>query len=380
MSDIVFIKNEEDYLNYKKLKPVKFYNRQKVKFICKCCHNESIKAFCYLTLDFLCGKCKSKQTCKNKYGVENPSQVEEFRQKSKITCYKKYGVDNYSKSVEFEKHRKQTCQEKYGVDNPFQYNSFIEKIKQTNIKKYNNYSFAKTEEFKKLRQQTCQEKYGVDNPFQCNNHKEKSRLTCLLKYNVENYRESEEAKELRLQEFIKKLTTYNLTLLNKDTHKITIKCNKCNTDFTFSISHFYTLLKQYNNDNFCPCCSHTNLNGKSIKEKELLNYIKTIYNKQIEENTRTIISPKELDIYIPELKLGIEFDGIYFHADSRFYKETDIIERRKMTAKEIWEKDKEKDLLCKSKGIKLIRIKEYDWDNYKIHIKLWIKILISKLN
>lgn len=51
-----------------------------------------------------------------------------------------------------------------------------------------------------------------------------------------------------------------------------------------------------------------------------------------------------------------------------------------MTAKEIWEKDKEKDLLCKSKGIKLIRIKEYDWDNYKIHIKLWIKILISKLN
>ena len=289
MSDIVFIKNADDYYNYKKLKPVKFYSRQKVKFICKSCHKESVKAFYYLTLDFLCCKCKSKQTCKNKYGVENPSQVEEFRQKSKNTCYKKYGVDNYSKSIEFEKRRKQTCQEKY----------------------------------------------GVDNPFQCNNHKIKSKLTCLLKYNVENYKESEEAKELRSQEFTQKLTAYNLTLLNKDTNKITIKCNKCNTVFTFSISRFYALLKQYNNDNFCPYCSHTNLNGKSIKEKELLDYIKSIYNKRIEENIRTIISPKELDIYIPELKLGIEFDGIYFHADSRFYKETDIIERRKMTAKEI---------------------------------------------
>ena len=35
MSDIVFIKNEEDYLRYKKLKPVKYYSRQKIKFICK---------------------------------------------------------------------------------------------------------------------------------------------------------------------------------------------------------------------------------------------------------------------------------------------------------------------------------------------------------
>lgn len=33
--DIVFIKNENDYYVYKKLKPVHFYRNKKVKFICK---------------------------------------------------------------------------------------------------------------------------------------------------------------------------------------------------------------------------------------------------------------------------------------------------------------------------------------------------------
>lgn len=43
---------------------------------------------------------------------------------------------------------------------------------------------------------------------------------------------------------------------------------------------------------------------------------------------------------------------------------------------DIWQKDKEKDLLCETLGIKLIRIKEYDWDNFKTDIKEKIKKLI----
>jgi len=34
-----------------------------------------------------------QQTCLKRYGVENPSQVEEVRQKAKETCLKKYGVE-----------------------------------------------------------------------------------------------------------------------------------------------------------------------------------------------------------------------------------------------------------------------------------------------
>lgn len=65
MSDIVFIKNEEDYLNYKKLKPYYKFERRNVKFICKSCQKETIKKFRSLTLDFLCHSCQSSKSIKN---------------------------------------------------------------------------------------------------------------------------------------------------------------------------------------------------------------------------------------------------------------------------------------------------------------------------
>ena len=49
----------------------------------------------------------------------------------------------------------------------------------------------------------------------------------------------------------------------------------------------------------------------------------------------------ELDVYIPSLKTGIEYDGIAFHNDEKHIKN-----------------DNEKTQICKSKGICLVRIKE----------------------
>lgn len=86
---------------------------------------------------------------------------------------------------------------------------------------------------------------------------------------------------------------------------------------------------------------------------------------------------KELDIYLPELKLGFEFDGTYWHADPRFYNADDIIEHKNITAKEIWERDKQKELMCEQLNIKLIRIKEYDWINDNENIKQYISDIIK---
>jgi hypothetical protein len=55
----------------------------------------------------------------------------------------------------------------------------------------------------------------------------------------------------------------------------------------------------------------------SLGEKEVLNYVKKIYNGNIISNDRkTIINKKsgkylELDIYLPYLKKAIEFNGIF---------------------------------------------------------------------
>ena len=93
---------------------------------------------------------------------------------------------------------------------------------------------------------------------------------------------------------------------------------------------------------------------RSNEEKEIAEYVKNNYNGMVIENDRSqIINPKtgynlELDIWIPELKKAIEYNGEYWHNNI-------IAEYR----------DSQKQLQCKNKGIDLLIIKEENWVNNK---------------
>ena len=54
---------------------------------------------------------------------------------------------------------------------------------------------------------------------------------------------------------------------------------------------------------------HINGNGSSIYEQELIEFVKSIYNGSVVHGDRTQIRPLELDIYLPEKNVAIEFDG-----------------------------------------------------------------------
>jgi hypothetical protein len=63
-------------------------------------------------------------------------------------------------------------------------------------------------------------------------------------------------------------------------------------------------------------CSKCNKYGKSKAEKEIGVFIqsygiKVIYNKRFSFNSKSL----EIDVYLPDYKLGIEYDGIYWHND-----------------------------------------------------------------
>ena len=47
----------------------------------------------------------------------------------------------------------------------------------------------------------------------------------------------------------------------------------------------------------------------SNKEKDLYTFIQSIYSNTIKYNTKQIIKPLELDIYLPDIKLAIEYNG-----------------------------------------------------------------------
>lgn len=64
-------------------------------------------------------------------------------------------------------------------------------------------------------------------------------------------------------------------------------------------------------------------------------------------NTRSVLNGKEIDLYYPESKLGIEFNGSYWHSD--IHKETMYHQKKTLEAAKL--------------GIRIIHIFEYEWLN-----------------
>jgi len=62
--------------------------------------------------------------------------------------------------------------------------------------------------------------------------------------------------------------------------------------------------------NGCPVCSH---NGTSLVEQTIAYYLKQVCDVQ----QRHKINGKEVDVYLPQYKIGIEYDGWYYHKDKR---------------------------------------------------------------
>jgi hypothetical protein len=103
----------------------------------------------------------------------------------------------------------------------------------------------------------------------------------------------------------------------------------------------------YRNKIICPICTPY---GSSYETE-----IYKLFNKdyKIEQNTKSIIKPLELDLYFEKEKLAIEINGDYWHSYNR-------LETKKEKFYHF-----NKFLKCKEKDIKLFQIKEYDWNKNK---------------
>jgi mannose/fructose/N-acetylgalactosamine-specific phosphotransferase system component IIB len=126
-----------------------------------------------------------------------------------------------------------------------------------------------------------------------------------------------------------------------------IKCKSCSLELTRT-SQFYTDSKWVENDSlsYCRYCERNPDYEKTSKpEKEISEFI-TSLDISVENNVRHVIPPKELDIYIPEKQLAVEFNGLYWHSDA-------VIEDKNRT--------KRKHIDCDESDIRLITIFEDEW-------------------
>ena len=103
---------------------------------------------------------------------------------------------------------------------------------------------------------------------------------------------------------------------------------------------------RWTNSSLCVICNDSQ--PFSMEEKRLLADIKKYYNGNIIENYKFSLQ-KEIDIFIPEFNIGIEYNGIYWHSYDR--KET-VAEKGKHY---------DKTVLALSEGIKLIQFNSIDY-------------------
>lgn len=92
----------------------------------------------------------------------------------------------------------------------------------------------------------------------------------------------------------------------------------------------------------------------SFAEKDIARWIEDDLKCKVETQNRQLLDGKEIDIYLPDYKIGIEYDGNYWHSypvkDMKYHQD--------------------KSIQAAKVGIRLIHIFEYEWKDSKIQEKI----------
>ena len=203
------------------------------------------------------------------------------------------------------------------------------KIRKTSLKKYNNEHHSKSKDFRNRLRSLWAKKsqYEIDEIIQ------KYKQNYFKKYGINHYTQAHFSTE-------QKEILFNKSKFIEFCHDKTIM--EISRELQIDRTTVDEYAKKYN----------VEIDRKtSYLESEMAKFLQE-QNVDFIQNTRKIISPLELDFYLPDHNLAIEMNGDYWHSDEHISKKYGI------TASEYHQK---KTNLCQERGIVLIHISETDW-------------------
>jgi hypothetical protein len=254
------------------------------------------------------------------YGTKTPAESKEIKNKIINTNKLKYGGNSPMSNIDIQEKAKKTLLINYGVDNPNKSEFIIKK----RIESF------KLSSYKETYRNTSNERYGVDHPWMVKDIHDKT-----IDFFYKSYKKRIIDKIDNNFEFIK-FDKANKNILE-------FNCHTCNTNFNILSYQFYYRVN--NKISICTNCFPISENS-SISQIELFNFIKENYNGNILQNNKNIINPYEIDIYLPDLKIGFEFNGVFWHSSK--FKDNSYHFKKYNTSIE--------------SGIKLYTIWEDDWN------------------
>lgn len=126
-----------------------------------------------------------------------------------------------------------------------------------------------------------------------------------------------------------------------------------------------TIISEFTHGEFSENLSKIEMPPQSKSEREIFEFISSFYSGKIVTNTKQVIHPFEVDIYLPDTKLAIELNGLYFHSDVHGGRDKHYHLAKTLKAENL--------------GIRLLHIFEDEWKNKKDIIKSMILSRISKI-
>jgi hypothetical protein len=273
-----------------------------------------------------CKECQQPLSSKHwgKYSAESDLGSLRYRDFCSVSCASKNEVTLMAKA--------ETSLKNYGVEVPMRSPLVLAKIKTSNL-----------------------QKHGLEYPHKFGSDLFQARL--LEKFGVSTVRAipgvSEKIAQTKLEETLKKVEPtiaaieqqFDVVCLSEPSLHGQTKLSAVSYTWRHSCGHEYSsriVKDKFGNDkiSLCDDCFITRSHG----EQQLGDFIEEL-GVELVRNDRSVISPKELDIWIPSKKIAVEFDGTYWHS-AKFVDAEKAIEKLKQ---------------CEQLGIHLITVQENIW-------------------
>ena len=297
-------------------------------------------------------RANTEQHLKEKYGDDLSSYYADIRQRAFETWQKNTGLENPYCDQEMIEKRKNTCKTRYGCVYPTQSEEVKDKIKNTNNQRYGGNTPMSSMAVKEKTSKTYYDRTGYTNPSLNPEVVKKRKQTCEKLYGTPNYSQKDWGEKAKA------------VLLSRETMEEYLKA--CGLNTTSDIAQDLGV----SNSTIVKTAAKFNLKGYAIVnsskgEQELREFVESLGVKTIHAKG-TVIEHLDIDVYCCDYKIGIEYNGTYWHSDLR-------------QPSRLYHYDKSK--ACEEKGIRLIHVYSDEWeDPVKQNIvKSLIKIALGKV-
>lgn len=236
-----------------------------------------------------------------------------------------------------------TNEQRYGTTNPLANKNIREKIKQTNFKKYGGPAPINDDTIKQKMQQTVYDRYQTTNISLLPETINKRKLTNLEKYGA--FTPAQATKMSSDENYLFDLS-YDKDWLYYQHHTLQKSVTQIAQLLSLSSS---TLCKRFKTLGI-EISDRQYTSSISKQETQFVTLLSTLIDQQTEiiTNTKSVIPPYELDIYIPRYNLAFEFCGVYWHSE--------LNGKHKQY-------HRNKTILCEQQNIRLIQIWSSEWNN-----------------